>query len=109
MPLGIAAQVWPTPLATEAEKNPTTGLTRAFWATPTSLDWRSGKASQQTMERNRRPLSEQVGGQLNPRWVEWLMGFPFGWTALCDSATPWCLTSRRQSTKAEHKNNDGAM
>jgi len=26
--------------------------------------------------------SEQVGGQLNPTWVEWLMGFPIGWTDL---------------------------
>jgi hypothetical protein len=22
------------------------------------------------------------GGQLNPEWVEWLMGWPIGWTAL---------------------------
>ena len=21
-----------------------------------------------------------VGGRLNPRWVEWVMGFPEGWT-----------------------------
>ena len=26
------------------------------------------------------------GGQLNPTWVEWLMGFPPGWTDLKDSA-----------------------
>lgn len=40
--------------------------------------------------RNRRPpdgkrgigLETAVGGQLNPEWVEWLMGWPFGWTAL---------------------------
>jgi hypothetical protein len=31
-------------------------------------------------------------GQLNPTWVEWLMGFPTGWTALPRSATP---SSRR--------------
>ena len=22
------------------------------------------------------------GGQLNPEWVEWLMGWPIGWTGL---------------------------
>lgn len=53
-----------------------------MFATPTARDWRSGKASKQTMERNSRPLSEQVGGLLNPEWVEWLMGWPIGWTEL---------------------------
>jgi hypothetical protein len=50
--------------------------------TPTARDWKSGKASQTTMERNSRPLSEQIGGKLNPQWVEWLMGWPIGWTDL---------------------------
>jgi len=27
-------------------------------------------------------LSETTGGQLNPPWVEWLMGWPIGWTDL---------------------------
>lgn len=27
-------------------------------------------------------LDVTVGGQLNPTWVEWLMGFPIGWTDL---------------------------
>ena len=31
-----------------------------------------------------------VGGALNPPWVEWLMGFPLGWTDLDHSATPSC-------------------
>lgn len=25
-------------------------------------------------------LQTEIGGQLNPDWVEWLMGFPAGWT-----------------------------
>lgn len=24
---------------------------------------------------------ESEGGYLNPRWIEWLMGFPVGWCA----------------------------
>jgi hypothetical protein len=28
------------------------------------------------------PLSMQVGGKLNPTWVEWLMGWPQNWTSL---------------------------
>jgi hypothetical protein len=27
-------------------------------------------------------LATQVGGKLNPEWVEWLMGWPLGWTDL---------------------------
>lgn len=33
-------------------------------------------------------LSETTGGQLNPTWVEWLMGYPAGWTDLEDSEMP---------------------
>ena len=33
-------------------------------------------------------LNDTVGGQLNPTWVEWLMGFPLGWTDLSASETP---------------------
>ena len=59
----------------------------ARWPTPTARDWRSGKASEATRSRNSRPLSEAIGGLLNPRWVEWLQGFPEGWTNLEDSET----------------------
>lgn len=31
---------------------------------------------------NHRSLRTDVAGQLNPTWVEWLMGFPIGWTDL---------------------------
>lgn len=33
-------------------------------------------------------LSTQVGGQLNPRWVEWLMAYQDGWTECAPWATP---------------------
>ena len=29
-----------------------------------------------------------VGGQLNPTFVEWLMGFPRGWTTVSQPQTP---------------------
>lgn len=37
---------------------------------------------------NHRSLRTDVAGQLNPKWVEWLMGFPIGWTDLNASETP---------------------
>ncbi|MDF2635407.1 MAG: dcm [Pelosinus sp.] len=34
--------------------------------------------------------AKMVGGQLNPDWVECLMGFPIGWTDIeCDHPIPW--------------------
>jgi DNA (cytosine-5)-methyltransferase 1 len=38
-----------------------------------------------------------TGGRLNPTWVEWLMGFPLGWTDLEDSETQSSLTSPNSS------------
>jgi len=83
---------WPTPLAQDAKhsgyaKNRSWGTEMLAYAvvrhaTPTARDWRSGKASQATHDKNSRPLSEQIGGSLNPPWVEWLMGWPLGWTDL---------------------------
>ena len=67
---------------------------RTEFATPTARDWRSGKASEETHCKNSRPLSEQVGGALNPTWVEWLMGFPKGWTDLDVLETASSLSAR---------------
>jgi hypothetical protein len=36
----------------------------------------------------KKQMSAGNGGRLNPTWVEWLMGFPLGWTDLEDSETP---------------------
>jgi len=35
----------------------------------------------------RRAMRAGNGGKLNPTWVEWLMGFPLGWTDLEDLET----------------------
>jgi hypothetical protein len=29
-------------------------------------------------------LATAIGGRLNPRFVEWMMGFPVGWTEIGD-------------------------
>src|SRR5690606_30018132 len=39
----------------------------------------------------------EVSGQLNPTWVEWLMGFPLGWTASDVSETQSYPKSRNSS------------
>jgi len=43
------------------------------------------------------PPPPPTGGSLNPTWVEWLMGFPPGWTALDASETPLSRRSLRSS------------
>lgn len=84
---GGALPRFPTPLvggANESTHNQISGrfrdaLKKAWqkWPTPLARDWKSGsKATKQ----NSRPLSEEVGGALNPEWVEWLMGWPIGHT-----------------------------
>jgi len=61
--------------------------TMRTFPTPTARDYRSPGAAERAAERAQ-PLSEVIGkehgqqGQLNPEWVEWLMGWPRGWTAL---------------------------
>ena len=85
-------------------------VNRSMWPTPSALDWKGALASLDTLPLNSRPLNEmvrfatphanchtgagssgrdggenlqtQIGGSLNPTWVEWLMGLPSGWTDL---------------------------
>jgi hypothetical protein len=42
---------------------------------------------------------ELIGGQLNPTWVEWLMGYPGEWTASEDWAMRWCRPRRVKRLK----------
>jgi len=89
----LSGRMWPTPtveggeskgmsakrLATRAPDNLNTAVK---FASPAARDFRSGRGRS---ENGHTPqLPEQVGGQLNPTWVERLMGFPDGWTKLED-------------------------
>jgi hypothetical protein len=62
-------------LATHVKKYPT----------PAARDYRSPNKKpyqQRGGKKKGEQLPNVVGGQLNPDWVEWLMGWPIGWTAL---------------------------
>jgi hypothetical protein len=50
--------------------------------TPTVNDSKNNNPPSQNTENGRHsdPLNVVAGGALSPIWVEWLMGFPFGWT-----------------------------
>ncbi|WP_200908835.1 hypothetical protein [Burkholderia pseudomallei] len=69
--LSSAVKLWPTPTATDTKGHP------------------AEKRLQERMQESSRGvrLSEELArrgqpGQLNPEWVEWLMGWPIGHTAL---------------------------
>ena len=98
-------QNWPTPNAWDGKRGPRseenlrtkkhqinliTAVKQAerekLLPTPNARDWKDGK----TAGNRKSPglgvvahqLDTQTGGQLNPTWVEWLMGWPLGWSEL---------------------------
>ena len=46
-------------------------------------------------------------GRLNPRWVDWLMGFPIDWTDCDASETPLCRRSQSTSDDALSTSTEG--
>ena len=44
-------------------------------------------------------LENEKSGDLNPEFVEWLMGYPTGWTDLKDSGTQSSLKSPLSSSE----------
>lgn len=99
-----ASQMWPTPRANEYKdtlqsvppsrlKDPgKCNLTQAIamelmFATPCARDYRTGQRKRYDNPGRANNLNDQIGGQLNPTWCEWLMGFPPGWTDLNASET----------------------
>lgn len=95
----VRRQMVPTPRASPNENRQTKpspsqlagkhGMNLATWVnmytTPSADDTGHRK---KRYSQGGEALSFQVGGPLNPPWVEWLMGFPVGWTDLDVSETP---------------------
>lgn len=57
-------------------------VVRSLFTTPTADDTGHRKKK---YAQGGTALSMQAGGNLNPTWVEWLMGYPTGWTELSPS------------------------
>ncbi len=72
--------LWPTPTVPNGGRSPKGGMSLTGM-TP------DGKKRQVDLAHSVR-MRDGISGQLNPQWVEWLMGFPLGWTDLEDSETP---------------------
>jgi hypothetical protein len=67
-----------------------------LWPTPCARDYKGGRKPEALEEAGRTATNslpdaiiakEGYGGQLNPTWVEWLMGWPLAWTDLRPLAT----------------------
>jgi hypothetical protein len=88
----------------------TSGTGFGCWLpTPKSRDWKGQSqrgihGPMDALPNIDRGDGTPIGGQLNPPWVEWLMGWPIGWTDCDASATdkpprpwPWRGTSSRET------------
>lgn len=73
--LAGAVKLWPTPRSSPNENRQTK-------PTPSQLAGKHGKSLAAEVQMWSVSSSEDVIGQLNPDWVEWLMGWPIGWTSL---------------------------
>ncbi len=62
-------------------KRPTYQDAKRMYPTPTKQDAENNGGPSQ-FRWNSLPLNAVIGGQLNPTWVELLMGWPKGWTSL---------------------------
>jgi len=95
--------LWPTPCATDYKGSGKTGELRDrldyavergatksktyTWPTPRTKGMCGGTGSWELLKKNTtieeaRQMGAGNGGKLNPTWVEWLMGWPLGWTDL---------------------------
>lgn len=72
------------------------GIEQGIWPTPTVLGNYNRAGSS---PRSGDGLATAVGGKLNPNWVEWLMGYPIGWTVCADWAMPLFQRKRGKRSK----------
>jgi len=105
---GSLQEMWPTPRASMGMNDSVESAKRqveakgykakleqavAIWPTPTARDYKGGRKPETLAQKGRNEtnslpdaVNAQMGktGSLNPTWVEWLMGYPEGWTDLKD-------------------------
>jgi hypothetical protein len=111
--LPLFAQLYPTPTARGnynkqgSSKSSGDGLAtfvkKQMYPTPTVNDSKNNNPPSQRTKNGRHsnPLNVLAGGALNPAWVEWLMGFPTGWTIPGGSMSLISQESRQGEFRSE--------
>lgn len=110
---GTASGLWQTPVADDkinrsagkwnSRGEPKLSAQVKLWPTPTRVTRTGGAAlckwggSRSRAKLRTMVTPEELNGALNPAWVEWLMGFPIGWTELERSVTQSSHKSRKSS------------
>jgi hypothetical protein len=114
--------LWPTPVAQDDGKTPEAHLAmkarmkdgprktitslavmvkaveRGLWPTPSVKgNYNRAGASVKSGDGLATAVARKTPGVLNPAWVEWLMGFPLGWTDCADSGMRSSRRSRSTS------------
>lgn len=88
-PSQIIKKMWLTPTATEIPNRSKESMKKR-------IEYRKSIGRTTTPPGN---LAEQVGGNLNPQWVEWLMGYKTEWTELDALVTQWFQSKRKKRLK----------
>jgi hypothetical protein len=90
----IASGLLPTPTTqglNGGSNSRKAAMTRGTWPTPRASDYKGATSADAMSKAAARGFSPNLpeaaaaaagGGSLNPMWVEWLMGWPLGWTDL---------------------------
>ena len=118
--------LWPTPTGQDniqvrgggktagTKRGTTLGGAVRMWPTPRAAEWKGTGPLGSKSHKHRLAKSyldatvqeaEQVTGQLNPTWVEWLMGYEIGHTDLKPSEMPSSRRSSRKSAKQSSRQN----
>lgn len=115
----VAVSKWPTPVASDTSSRSKpyaqggTPLSLAVkWPTPTAVTSSGGAAlckwggsgSREMLKKIVTPT--ELNGALNPTWVEWLMGWPLGWTDLEPLATDKYLCAQPKHSEPSQVNSE---
>lgn len=118
--------LWPTPLASDGtggglrepdgKRGPRVKdviLGNGIWPTPATRDYKGARTPRAMQKTGRNPATNSLpdalgahsGLSVNPNWVEWLMGFPIGFTDSKDLVMPRSRSKQPQrgSCSAESK------